>query len=364
MNCLCRLENLSLLPNGACEYFWNLSAHSLLRIAIVTDGSRYRYLAYDIISEIGFGAPVGFIEAGADTQDIIPNLHYGLHVKAILNRLYPLIKFVQTTGIGRSFFATNPGDPGLGTLMMLRDQLIKKRLQDLESGKEAQADLLNTFLKARDADGKPLDLEYIKSEVLLVLTAGADTTGTVMQGLMHHAMTIPEVKRKLMAEIAQVESQGLLSNTPVYEEVAHNMPYYMACVSEVLRLYPSSPAFFPRVVGAEGMMFGDKFAPPGVEVAASPWLMGRDKKMYGPDAEIYNPERWMDPVQAKRYNKYLFTFGYGSRVCLGKDIALMEIYKGPLQVRFSPTRYVFVVVVQPLMRSLLVSSKIRHLATR
>lgn len=220
--------------------------------------------------------------------------------------------------------------------MVLRDKLVQKRLQDLESGKEAQSDLLNTFLKTRDANGKPLDLEYIKSEVLLVLTAGADTTGTVMQGLIHHVVTMPEVKRKLMAEIAQVEKQGLLSSTPVYEEVRDNMPYYVACVHEVLRLYPSSPAFFPRVVGERGIMFGDKFAPPGVEVTASPWLMGRDKKMYGPDAETYNPERWMDPEQAKRYNKYLFTFGYGARVCLGKDIALMEIYKAPLQVRRCP----------------------------
>jgi hypothetical protein len=300
-----------------------------------TETNKYsacRYLAYDIISEIGFGAPIGFIEQGQDPQAIVPNLHYGLHVKAILNRIYPLVKFVQKTGIGRSLFATNPGDPGLGTLMILREKLMQQRLQDLEKGKEAQADLLNTFLKTRDANGNPLELDYIKSEVLLVLTAGADTTGTVMQGLIHHVLTMPEIKKKLIAEIVEVEKRGLLSPMPVYEEVANGMPYYVACVHEVLRLYPSSPAFFPRIVGDRGIMFGDRFAPQGTEVAASPWLMGRDKNMYGADAETFNPDRWLDPIQRKRYAKYLFTFGYGARVCLGKDIALMEIYKAPLQV--------------------------------
>jgi hypothetical protein len=295
--------------------------------------SNLSYLAYDIISELGFGAPVGFIEAGCDRQNIIMNLHHGLRVKAFFNRLYPFVKFVQKTGIGRSYFQSSPGDSsGLGILMKLRDNLIQKRLKDLEDGKECRTDLLQTFLQARTSEDKPLDIDYIKSEVLLILTAGADTTGTVMQGLIHHVLTRPDVKRKLMFEIGEVEKKGLLSATPLYEEVTQNMPYYVACVQEVLRLWPSSPALFPRVVGKQGIMFGDKQAPPGVEVTSSAWLIQRDKEMYGADAEYFNPDRWLDPEQAKLYNKYLFSFGYGARVCLGKDIALMEIYKAPLQV--------------------------------
>ncbi len=41
-------------------------------------------------------------------------------------------------------------------------------------------DLLQTFLEARTAVGKPLDTEYVKVEILLVLFAGADTTGTAV----------------------------------------------------------------------------------------------------------------------------------------------------------------------------------------
>lgn len=251
------------------------------------------------------------------------------------------MKFVKRTGIGMSYFKTTPGDSsGLGILMSLRDTLMEKRMKDLDAGKEGRSDLLQTFLKAQTADGDPLDIEYIKSEVLLILTAGADTTGTTMQGLVHHVLTRPDVKEKLMAEIDEADKKGLLSASPTYEEVSHNLPYYVACVNEVLRLWPPSPALFPRVVGPKGIMFGDKLAPPGVEVTSSALLVQRDKQIYGEDAEYYNPDRWLDPAQAKLYFKYQFAFGYGSRVCLGKDIALMEIYKGPLQVmrprQFSP----------------------------
>lgn len=57
----------------------------------------------------------------------------------------------------------------------------------------------------------------------------------------------------------------------------------------------------------------------------------RDKAIHGTDADAWRPERWLEEG-AEVLERFSFTFGFGGRVCLGRDIALMEIYKGAMAV--------------------------------
>lgn len=61
----------------------------------------------------------------------------------------------------------------------------------------------------------------------------------------------------------------------------------------------------------------------------SPWVVHRDKDVFGEDAGVWRPERWLDcdNEQRRRMEAGLLTFGAGHRACIGKNISYLEVYK-------------------------------------
>lgn len=59
-----------------------------------------------------------------------------------------------------------------------------------------------------------------------------------------------------------------------------------------------------------------------------------------PDPDKFDPQRWMDPGEARRLDKYFTAFSKGNRMCIGMNLAMCELYVtvGHLFRRFSDLR--------------------------
>ena len=103
------------------------------------------FMAYDIISEVGFGAPLGFVEKGEDIGGLIQGFHDGLPAFGLMCRLYPFTEWVKTTFVADKLVAKPEDDSGIGVLMRFRDKLLDQRMKDIEAGTTSgRIDLLQT----------------------------------------------------------------------------------------------------------------------------------------------------------------------------------------------------------------------------
>ncbi|KAK5452376.1 hypothetical protein LTS15_007442 [Exophiala xenobiotica] len=193
-------------------------------------------------------------------------------------------------------------------------------------------DFLTRFIKAREkypdimTDGQLA--EYANTNV----SAGSDTTAIVLRELVYRLLTHGGSYRQFMEELKAVLKARPLDETydkPITWAEGNKMVYFQALIKECLRIHPALGQLIPRVVPEGGVELCGKFIPAGTVVGCNAWTVHRDKKFYGVDADEFRPERWLDPDKERvRYMENLsFAFGGGPRVCIGKNIAMLEITK-------------------------------------
>ena len=191
----------------------------------------------------------------------------------------------------------------------------------------------DSLLHAQNADGSLISIEEVKVECFILMVAASDTTSAFICPFVNNIIQDQRIYNKLQAEIDEFERQGRLTSPVVKFDETNQMPYYMACVKENLRFSPSTPMIMPRYISDGGIIVDGTLIPERAEMGANPYVIHRDISVYGEDAHLFRPERWLvDHERVKEMDRYLMTFGYGTRSCLGKNIAQLETQKLCLQV--------------------------------
>ncbi|CAG8655185.1 15461_t:CDS:2 [Funneliformis mosseae] len=199
-------------------------------------------------------------------------------------------------------------------------KIIKKRRNDPKALKNPK-DILNIFMNAKLEDGQYLTDKELRDIILNLIIAGRDTTAQTLSWMMYNVMVNPAIEQKMVNEI-----NTLLSNEkpiPKYEDVKQ-FEFVQATLYETLRLHPSVPGSVKYCLGNDVLPNGTPVNA-GELVIMSAWAMGRDERIWGADAKIFDPERFIKDKNGLKPSQYKFvSFNCGPRLCLGQNFATIE----------------------------------------
>ncbi|CCO36068.1 Cytochrome P450 52A3 OS=Candida maltosa GN=CYP52A3 PE=1 SV=3 [Rhizoctonia solani AG-1 IB] len=190
---------------------------------------------------------------------------------------------------------------------------------DVKGLEEAEDTLLDHLVHLTD------DISVIKDELVNILVAARDTTAATLTFAVYLLAENPKIMAKLREEIL---SRLGTSNYPTPDDFKE-MKYLRAVLNETLRLFPAVPMNERTAVRSTVLHSGGKkyYVPAGANMPYSVLLMHRRKDLWGPDAEDFDPERWLDE-RLKKYvtpNPFIFLpFNAGPRICLGQQFAYNE----------------------------------------
>jgi cytochrome P450 len=153
-----------------------------------------------------------------------------------------------------------------------------------------------------------------------------------LKAVIYHILKSPSAKANLVKELRAAS----LSFPPSYQSLM-GLPYLDACIKEGLRIHPVLGHIAERVVPASGLTLSDgTVLPPGTIVGINPWVLHFKEEIFGPNTGEFIPERWLRGeyenedayvARIKRMKDADMSFGNGNRTCLGRPLALIEIYK-------------------------------------
>ncbi|KAK4143272.1 cytochrome P450 [Dichotomopilus funicola] len=268
------------------------------------------------------------------------------------------LDIIGVAGLGRDFNAIkDPGNPlteayarlfkpsrqartlqllGLITHPRLVALLPVKRNGDIDaSAHHIRAVCANIIQEKKQklAEKERTDVDILS--LMTFLAAGHETTASSMTWAIYLLAKHPEVQRRLRAEVREHlpppsgadDAASSISSVDI-----DKMPYLNAVCNEVLRYYGPVP-LTPRVAARDTTILGQR-VPKGTQVVLVPWAINKSEAMWGADALVFNPDRWMPgPDDADRRaaasggatSNYAFmTFLHGPRSCIGMSFAKAE----------------------------------------
>lgn len=178
-------------------------------------------------------------------------------------------------------------------------------------------DLLSRLLALHCEDAAAWPLQAVRDECMTAFLAGHETVAATLTWWAWCMAANPEAQCS-----AREEVRRQLAGQRPDVEVLSSLPYLTQTLQETLRLYPAAPVLFSRRA-TRPLALGPWQLPARTMFMIPVQLMHHDPRYFA-EPLAFRPERFDRSAPQPPRGTYL-PFGAGPRVCLGQNLAMIEM---------------------------------------
>ncbi|KAI4858863.1 putative benzoate 4-monooxygenase cytochrome P450 [Hypoxylon rubiginosum] len=271
------------------------------------------YLAFDIVTDLSFGEPLGALSRGA------PDPYIDGFFKSC--RLFPIIPLLYEYSFVRLLFNLSmkiqavKGSQEMGYLAT-KEKVERRMSQDRTEKK----DFMTYILHYNDEKGMSIP-EIIGSTTVFV-NAGGEATAACICATIYLLLKNPRAYARVKTEVCS----SFQSERSIETSSLKHLDYLNAVIEESLRIYPPTPGNFSRRTDVSTEIDGH-VVPPGTSVGVHQYSASHSPQNFlWP--EQFAPERWLKHAPKEYENdirEAAQPWGVGPRNCVGKSVAALEI---------------------------------------
>ncbi|XP_059637059.1 cytochrome P450 81Q32-like [Cornus florida] len=228
----------------------------------------------------------------------------------------PVLSWLGVNGLEKKLMVLHKKRDGL--IQELIEQHRRGMKSDCSESKERKKTMIEVLLSLQQTEPEYYTDEIIRGMMLVLLSAGTDTSAGTLEWGLSLLLNNPEALKKAQIEIDNQVGQNRL----IDESDLSKLPYLHCIINETLRMYPAGPMLVPHESSEECTIGGFRI-PHGTMLMVNLWAIQNDPKIWV-DPRKFKPERFQD-LEGSKDGFKLFPFGTGRRGCPGEGLAIRMV---------------------------------------
>ncbi|CAH0004333.1 unnamed protein product [Clonostachys byssicola] len=297
----------------------------------------YSCFTADIISHYCFGDSDCYLDQDdwePNFRTLVDNFERNLHIFRHIPGLATLVERIPL--ILTNLFSTEMKTIAINFKVSIPRRV--RRAMDLSFVSVGEVPTILSALLSSNLPPSEKTLRRLTGEAVSLMGGGTESTSATLVLLTFHLLSNPNHHKRLYDEISAITTNPL--QLPDWKAL-EKLNFFSAVILECLRLLPGVSGRSPRIATHEDLIYEGKLfsgadslapsfsytVPRGFPISMSTYILHTNETIF-PNAKDFVPDRWLDENGNvnRELERYLLSFSKGSRQCIGRHLALCELY--------------------------------------